>query len=302
MPFLRRSLSAMAGLGCSLRPPAAEGEVQELSRNSSGQSMASSAGDSESAHSAESVVRDPPRPQAGEAATDAPDRLRVWRTHSSLQRPLRRLERRSKSFDCIAASQLQQGAHDAAAAAAAKLLPEGMLFGIDIGGTLAKIVFREPHSGQSGPMSLAMAEQVLLLPILLFISSPYYFIYPHTTIYTATLYERVLIPPKTLQYFYCVLILLYILVLLYMNVSSYYYIHLILLYTLLLFPAQIARLNKYFLQCVLILQYTAALYERHLIPHTTIYTATVSCADSALEQVLHGARPLPRRRKEARQV
>ena len=87
-----------------------------------------------------------------------------------------------------------------------------------------------------------------------------------------------------------------------MNVSSYYYIQLILLYTLLLFPAQIARLNKYFLQCVLILQYTAALYERHLIPYTTIYTATVSCADSALEQVLHGARPLPRRRQEARQV
>jgi hypothetical protein len=166
-----------------------------------------------------------------------------------LQRPLRRLERRSKSFDCIAASQLQQGAHDATAAAAAKLLPEGMLFGIDIGGTLAKIVFREPQSGQSGQMSLAMAEQVLLLPILLYMSSPYYFIYPHTTIYTATLYERVLIPPNALVVFLCVLIL-YRLVLLYMNVSSYYYIHLILLYTLLLFPAQIARLNKFFPQYV----------------------------------------------------
>jgi len=39
----------------------------------------------------------------------------------------------------------------------------------------------------------------------------------------------------------------YYILLLYMNVSSYYYIHLILLYTLLLYPAQIARLNKYFM-------------------------------------------------------
>ena len=53
-------------------------------------------------------------------------------------RPARRVERRSKSYDCIML-------HSEAAAEEPpepRLLPEGMLFGIDIGGTLAKIVFR----------------------------------------------------------------------------------------------------------------------------------------------------------------
>lgn len=41
----------------------------------------------------------------------------------------------------------------------ARLLPSGMLFGIDIGGTLAKIVFREPHE----PQPPTMSEQIIRL-------------------------------------------------------------------------------------------------------------------------------------------
>jgi hypothetical protein len=64
---------------------------------------------------------------------------------------------------------------------------------------------------------------------------------PHATVYAATVSRADSALEQVLPAV-CVLILLYIL-LLSMNVTSY----LILLYTLLLYPAQIARLNKYFM-------------------------------------------------------
>ena len=54
------------------------------------------------------------------------------------------VNRRSKSYDCI--TQHRADAEASAARVQPRLLPPGMLFGIDIGGTLAKIVFREPAS------------------------------------------------------------------------------------------------------------------------------------------------------------
>ena len=73
------------------------------------------------------------------------------------QRPVRRVDRRSKSYDCV----LQHAEEEPAEAApASKLLPDGMLFGIDIGGTLAKIVWREPLVPRHHVRAAVLQDQI----------------------------------------------------------------------------------------------------------------------------------------------
>jgi hypothetical protein len=155
----------MSGLGGSLRPPvgapeqAEAGQDVDFSARRAGRpqvldaaagrmSRSSSQETVESNHSGDSVG------PLGDSSRDVASR--GFPAGSKVGARYRRVDRRSKSHDCI----LQHLQDPPDEPEEPRLLPEGMLFGIDIGGTLAKIVWREPHMPHKGP---EMSEQIARL-------------------------------------------------------------------------------------------------------------------------------------------
>lgn len=125
--------------------PLSEALLDKMSRSSSQETIDSNGSGYGTGDSASAL---PDLPHTAGATTS--------HQHRPPPRHHRRPERRSKSYDCIMQHAQQLGG----AEEEPRLLPQGMLFGIDIGGTLAKIVFREPSLRDQRRVSSTMSDQI----------------------------------------------------------------------------------------------------------------------------------------------